>query len=109
MARHDRTTLPFSRIRAAPGSIRAAVAVLLVIAFTAVAFPAAAGASACTLGADLRSVRDRPPSPGDGVTAIVIDRGGLAADRIAGNGVRSRIRLPAAVTAVYDIARASDG
>src|SRR3989440_1139041 len=127
MARHDRTTLPFSRIAAAPGSIRAAVAILLVVAFTAVALPASAGASACTLGADLQSVRDRPPSPcshfsvgartagpiapgpGDGVTAIVIDGGGLAADRIAGDGRRSRIRLPAAVTAVYGLARASDG
>ena len=127
MARHDRTTLPFPRIPAPSASIRAAVGVLFAIAFVAAALPPVAGASACTLGADLRSVRDRPPSPcshfsvgahttgpiapgpGDGVTAIVVDGGGLAADRIAGDGRRSRIRLPAAVTAVYGLARASDG
>src|SRR4051794_37191329 len=127
MARHDRTTLTVSRIPALPGSILAAVGMLFAIAFAAAALPAAASASAWPLGADLRPVRDRPPSPcshfsvgartagpiapgpGDGVTAIVIDGGGLAADRIAADGRRSRIRLPAAVTAVYGLARASDG
>ncbi|MDX6672866.1 MAG: virginiamycin lyase [Solirubrobacteraceae bacterium] len=126
MLRHDRSTLTVSRISAPPGAILAAVGVLFAIALALAALPAAASASPCTLGADLGSVRDRPPSPcshfsvgartagpiapgpGDGVTAIVVDGGGVAADRIAGDGTRSRIRLPG-VTAVYGLARASDG
>ena len=92
-----------------------------------VSLPATAGASPCTLGADLRPVRDRPPSPcshfqlgartagpiapgpGGGVTAIVVDSGGWAADRITPDGTRTRIRFPAAVQRVYGLARASDG
>ena len=127
MPRYDRTTLTLSRIAAAPASIRAAIGVLFAIALALAALPGAASASPCTLGADLRPVRDRPPSPcshfsvgartsgpiapgpGDGVTAIVVDGGGVAADRIASDGTRSRIRLPAGVTAVYGLARASDG
>src|SRR5690349_13821298 len=108
MLRHDRSTLTVSRISALPGAILAAGA-LLAIAFALAALPVAASASPCTLGADLRPIRDRPPSPcshfsvgartagpiapgpGDGVTAIVVDGGGVAADRIAGDGTRSRI------------------
>jgi streptogramin lyase len=96
--------------------------------FAPVVLPPSAAASPCTLGADLISARDRPPSPcshislggartvgpiapgpGDGVTVIAADGGGLWADRLTADGSRSRIRLPSEVTAVYGLARVADG
>src|SRR5436190_20515523 len=129
MARHDGTTLILLRMRAAPASIRGAVAILLAIVFTAAGAPGPAAASPCTLGADLAPARDRPPSPcshlalgtgartlgpiaagpGDGVTIAVAQGGSRLVERVSGDGEISRIPLPAAVATLYGLAGAHDG
>src|SRR5205807_2298341 len=129
MARIDGTTLTFMPLRRSPASIRAAVAVLSAMLFTAVAAPGPAAASPCTLGGDLAAARDRPPSPcshfalgngartlgpiaagpGDGVTVAVAQGASQFVERVAGGGGVSRIPLPGAVATVYGLARARDG
>ena len=125
MARIDGTTLTFMPLRRSPASIRAAVAVLSAMLFTAVAAPGPAAASPCTLGGDLAAARDRPPSPcshfalgngartlgpiaagpGDGVTVAVAQGASQFVERVAGGGGVSRIPLPGAVATVYGLDR----
>lgn len=89
--------------------------------------PARASAKACTLGVDMPRVQDRDPStcahfpipgtatgpiapgPGNSLTFIMRDGGGLAAARMADGGAVTRVGLPVWAQDVYGLAPGPDG